>query len=80
MLREIQQGDIPLCGELYAKAFPKEYWGVDWSAEGLANTFRITWNRSGLWDTFMRKPEVFRAQYLRVEKSPAAVKKYILTK
>lgn len=33
MLREIQQGDIPLCGELYAKAFPKEYWGVDWSAE-----------------------------------------------
>ena len=33
MLREIRQGDIPLCGELYVKAFPKKYWGVDWNVE-----------------------------------------------
>lgn len=33
MIREIQKEDISRCGEIYVKAFPKEYWGVEWSVE-----------------------------------------------
>lgn len=33
MIRIMQEVDLPKCGELYAKAFPMEHWGIDWNRE-----------------------------------------------
>lgn len=33
MIRLMQRTDLPQCGKIYAKAFPLEYWGIDWDAE-----------------------------------------------
>lgn len=33
MIREMKIEDLPQCGEIYAKAFPMEYWGIDWNPE-----------------------------------------------
>lgn len=36
MIREMRVDDLPQCGMIYAKAFPKEHWGIDWTAENAA--------------------------------------------
>lgn len=33
MIRKLELTDLPRCGEIYAKAFPIEQWGIDWTNE-----------------------------------------------
>lgn len=33
MIRAIEFEDLSKCGSIYAKAFPIEYWGIDWNGE-----------------------------------------------
>lgn len=32
MIRRMKDVDLAQCGVIYAKAFPKEHWGIDWTA------------------------------------------------
>lgn len=36
MIRTMEHADLPRCGMLYARAFPAEHWGIDWTAENAA--------------------------------------------
>ena len=33
MIREMKEEDLQQCGVIYAKAFPIEYWGIDWNPD-----------------------------------------------
>lgn len=33
MIRDAKYEDLKRCGEIYAEAFPAEYWGIDWNAD-----------------------------------------------
>ena len=33
MIRIMKYSDLAQCGVIYAKAFPIEHWGIDWTAE-----------------------------------------------
>ena len=33
MIRIMKTSDLAQCGRIYAKAFPIEHWGIDWTAE-----------------------------------------------
>ena len=33
MIRKMKEEDLQQCGVIYAKAFPIEYWGIDWTTE-----------------------------------------------
>ena len=33
MIRIMERKDLIHCGEIYAKAFPEEHWGIDWTSE-----------------------------------------------
>ena len=33
MIRKMKKEDLHSCGEIYAKAFPIEYWGIDWNPD-----------------------------------------------
>ena len=33
MIRMMMKEDLQQCGEIYARAFPIEYWGVDWNSD-----------------------------------------------
>lgn len=33
MIRRMKKEDLKQCGEIYAKAFPMEYWGIDWNPD-----------------------------------------------
>ena len=33
MIRKMKEEDLQQCGMIYAKAFPIEYWGIDWTTE-----------------------------------------------
>lgn len=33
MIRKMKEEDLPQCGEIYSKAFPIEYWGIDWNPD-----------------------------------------------
>lgn len=33
MIREMKEEDLKQCGVIYAKAFPIEYWGIDWNPD-----------------------------------------------
>ena len=33
MIRVMENIDLAQCGMIYAKAFPMEHWGIDWTAE-----------------------------------------------
>ena len=33
MIRIMKASDLAQCGRIYAKAFPIEHWGIDWTAE-----------------------------------------------
>ncbi len=32
-IRIMNSADLSQCGEIYAMAFPKEHWGIDWTAD-----------------------------------------------
>ena len=36
MIRKMERGDIVACGEIYARAFLQEHWGIDWTRENAA--------------------------------------------
>lgn len=36
MIRRMKCSDLAQCGAIYAKAFPMEHWGIDWTAENAA--------------------------------------------
>lgn len=36
MIRAMRENDLAQCGRIYAKAFPVEQWGIDWTAESAA--------------------------------------------
>jgi len=36
MIRNMKYSDLAQCGMIYAKAFPMEHWGIDWTAENAA--------------------------------------------
>ncbi len=40
MIREMRESDLKQCGCIYAKAFPKEHWGIDWTADNAAEYLR----------------------------------------
>ena len=33
MISIIKYSDLAQCGRIYAKAFPMEHWGIDWTTE-----------------------------------------------
>ena len=33
MIRIMKYSDLAQCGMIYAKAFPQEHWGIDWTTE-----------------------------------------------
>ena len=33
MIRKMKEEDLQQCGVIYAKAFPIEYWGIDWDPD-----------------------------------------------
>ena len=33
MIRKMKKEDLQQCGEIYAMAFPIEYWGIDWNPD-----------------------------------------------
>lgn len=33
MIRIMKYSDLAQCGRIYAKAFPMEHWGIDWTTE-----------------------------------------------
>ena len=33
MIRKMKEEDLQQCGVIYAKAFPIEYWGIDWNLD-----------------------------------------------
>ena len=33
MIRRMIKEDLQQCGEIYAMAFPIEYWGIDWNSD-----------------------------------------------
>ena len=33
MIRKMKEKDLQQCGVIYAKAFPIEYWGIDWNPD-----------------------------------------------
>lgn len=37
MIRIMKASDLVQCGRIYAKAFPIEHWGIDWTAENATN-------------------------------------------
>ena len=37
MIRRMKASDLAQCGRIYAKAFPIEHWGIDWTAENAAD-------------------------------------------
>ena len=42
MIRPIEDKDLLACGRIYTKAFPIEYWGIDWNEEnGLAGVVSL---------------------------------------
>lgn len=36
MIRTMERADLAQCGRIYAKAFPVEHWGIDWTADNAA--------------------------------------------
>ncbi|MBE6854868.1 MAG: GNAT family N-acetyltransferase [Ruminococcus sp.] len=36
MIRMMRHSDLAQCGMIYAKAFPMEHWGIDWTTERAA--------------------------------------------
>lgn len=40
MIRPMEERDLPRCGVIYARAFPQEHWGIDWTAENAAAYLR----------------------------------------
>ena len=64
MIRIMKASDLAQCGTIYAKAFPMEHWGIDWTTEMPQNIFRIFLNREDLWDLYMRKKRSTRV-YIR---------------
>ena len=40
MIRVMKNIDLAQCGMIYAKAFPMEHWGIDWTAENATEYLR----------------------------------------
>lgn len=40
MIRIMQEDDLIQCGDIYAKAFPVEHWGIDWNRENATEYLR----------------------------------------
>ena len=40
MIRVMENIDLAQCGMIYAKAFPMEHWGIDWTAENATEYLR----------------------------------------
>ncbi len=40
MIRVMENIDLAKCGMIYAKAFPMEHWGIDWTAENATEYLR----------------------------------------
>ncbi len=40
MIRVMEYSDLPQCGMIYAKAFPIEHWGIDWTPENATEYLR----------------------------------------
>ena len=40
MIRVMENNDLAQCGMIYAKAFPMEHWGIDWTAENATEYLR----------------------------------------
>lgn len=55
MIRIMKYSDLAQCGRSYAKAFPMEHWGIDWTTETQQNICKIFWNRKDLSDMYMKK-------------------------
>ena len=40
MIRIIKNSDLAQCGMIYAKAFPMEHWGIDWTTDNATEYLR----------------------------------------
>ena len=63
----MNRDDLLQCGEIYAKAFPMEHWGIDWTADNA---------REYLTDYFEQKLGRLLAAFLLYVKYPEANRKY----
>lgn len=55
MIRIMKASDLAQCGRIYAKAFPIEHWGIDWTSENATDYLQDFLNRKGLSDMYMKK-------------------------
>lgn len=51
MIRIMKYSDLAQCGVIYAKAFPIEHWGIDWTAENATDYLQDFLNKKNLLDT-----------------------------
>lgn len=45
MIRRMKDQDLAQCGRIYAKAFPIEHWGIDWTPETAEEYLRDFWEQ-----------------------------------
>ena len=43
MIRIMKYSDLAQCGRIYAKAFPMEHWGIDWTTENATEYLKKVW-------------------------------------
>ena len=47
----MKYSDLAQCGVIYAKAFPIEHWGIDWTAENATDYLQDFLNIKNMLDT-----------------------------
>ena len=69
--------DIAQCGMIYAKAFPIEHWGIDWTAENAAEYLQDFFDRKDLSDMYMKKMINCQVTYLPFVRFREVKRKFI---
>lgn len=78
MIRIMKDSDLAQCGMIYAKAFPMEHWGIDWTAENATEYLQDFLNRKDLLGMYMRKMKRYQDVYLHFVRFPEAKRRFTL--
>ena len=79
MIRIMKDSDLAQCGMIYAKAFPMEHWGIDWTAENATEiSSRFFLNRKDLLGMYMRKMKGYQDVYLHFVRFLEAKRRFTL--
>ena len=76
MIRIMKNSDLTQCGSIYTKAFPMEYWGIDWTTENATEYLQDFLNREDLWDLYMRKIKKYWGVYSHFVRFQATKKRF----